>query len=76
MKSLSFKWTKEQEYTFNLLKEKLILAPLLSLPDFTKAFEIECDTSDRGVQKNRLTEKTEKTREKLTEKTEPRWKTY
>jgi hypothetical protein len=54
------------------LKEKLILAPLLSLPDFTKAFEIECDTSDRGVQKNRLTEKTKKTREKLTEKTEPR----
>jgi hypothetical protein len=29
----------------------------------------------RGVQKNRLTEKTEKTDEKLTEKTEPRWKT-
>jgi hypothetical protein len=26
----------------------------------------------RGVQKNRLTEKTEKTEEKLTEKTEPR----
>jgi hypothetical protein len=51
------------------LKEKLILAPLLSLPDFTKAFEIECDTSDSGVQKNRLTEKTG---EKLTEKTEPR----
>jgi len=72
LKSLSFKWTKEQEYTFNLLKEKLILAPLLSLPDFTKAFEIECDTSDSGVQKNRLTEKTG---EKLTEKTEPRWKT-
>jgi hypothetical protein len=31
--------------------------------------------SIRGVQKNRLTEKTEKTDEKLTEKTEPRWKT-
>jgi len=27
---------------------------------------------NRGVQKNRLTEKTEKTDEKLTEKTEPR----
>ena len=32
-------------------------------------------TGARGVQKNRLTEKTEKTDEKLTEKTEPRWKT-
>jgi len=29
----------------------------------------------RGVQKNRITEKTEKTDGKLTEKTEPRWKT-
>jgi hypothetical protein len=28
--------------------------------------------TSRGVQKNRLTEKTEKTGEKLTEKTEPR----
>ena len=29
----------------------------------------------RGVQNNRLTEKTEKTEEKLTEKTEPKVKT-
>jgi len=29
----------------------------------------------RGVQNNRLTEKTDKTEEKLTEKTEPKWKT-
>ena len=29
----------------------------------------------RGVQKNRVTEKTEKTDGKLTKKTEPRWKT-
>jgi hypothetical protein len=30
---------------FNLLKSKLILAHLLSLPDFNKAFEITCDAS-------------------------------
>ena len=29
----------------------------------------------KGVQKNWSTEKTEKTKEKLTEKIEPRWKT-
>jgi len=29
----------------------------------------------RGVQNNRLTEKTDKTEEKLTEKTKPKWKT-
>jgi len=33
------------------------------------------NTTVRGVQNNRLTEKTEKTEEKLTEKTEPKWKT-
>ena len=39
--------------------------------------DLKCDqvVCIRGVQKNRLTEKTEKTDEKLTEKTEPRWKT-
>jgi len=42
---VGFKWGEEQENTFNLLKSKLILAHLLSLPDFNKAFEITCDAS-------------------------------
>jgi hypothetical protein len=52
---------------------------LLLKVDFHKAFDSilweHIDTSMgyiRGVQKNRITEKTEKTDGKLTEKTEPR----
>jgi hypothetical protein len=32
-----------------LLKSKLISAPLLSLPDFNNAFEIECDALGIGI---------------------------
>ena len=48
-KNVSFKWEKEQNEAFNLLKDKLCSALLLSLPDFTKPFEIECDESDIGI---------------------------
>jgi len=48
-KSVGFKWGEEQESAFSLLKLKLILALLLSLPNFNKAFEIECDASIIGI---------------------------
>ena len=42
-KNVGFRWGEEQE--------KLTNAPLLSLPNFSKTFEIECDASgiDIGV---------------------------
>ncbi|GAB2279375.1 hypothetical protein Dimus_039348 [Dionaea muscipula] len=48
-KNVEFKWGEEQERAFQVLKGKLTNAPLLSLPNFDKPFEIECDASGVGV---------------------------
>jgi len=48
-KVVGFKRGEEQENAFGLLKSKLISAPLRSLPDFNKAFEIECDALGIGI---------------------------
>ena len=48
-KGVEFVWGVEQDIAFDTLKNKLISAPLLMLPNFHKQFEIECDASGLGI---------------------------
>lgn len=43
LKGAKYKWTKKIEDNFQLIKTKLICAPILILPYFEKAFEVDCD---------------------------------
>ncbi|KAI5675999.1 hypothetical protein M9H77_06949 [Catharanthus roseus] len=44
-KTNRFNWEEAQESAFKALSEKLCNAPLLTLPNFDRMFEIECDAS-------------------------------
>ena len=48
-KDVVFKWGQEQANIFKTLKDKLTKAPILTLPNFTMSFEIECDASNIGI---------------------------
>jgi len=47
-KNVGFKWGEKQEHPFTPLKEKVMHAPILALPNFGKSFEIKCDASGLG----------------------------
>ena len=44
-----FKWTMMDQHSFELIKDKLISAPILALPDFSKTFEVEYDASGISI---------------------------
>lgn len=44
-----FEWTVETDDAFNKVRELLVSEPVLSCPDYTKPFKIQCDASDVGI---------------------------
>jgi hypothetical protein len=45
----AFSWTPEATKAFEQLKEVMCTAPVLTTPDFTKTFIVECDSSGNGI---------------------------
>ncbi|GKD71613.1 putative reverse transcriptase domain-containing protein [Tanacetum coccineum] len=48
-KDRKFDWGKEQETAFQLLKQKLCVAPILALPEGSDDFVVYCDASIKGL---------------------------
>jgi len=48
-KDQSFSWTDECEVCFEDMKRRLTTAPILTIPDMTKTFEVYCDASYQGL---------------------------
>ncbi|KAD7478311.1 hypothetical protein E3N88_01447 [Mikania micrantha] len=44
-----FEWSNKQEAAFQLLKQKLCSAPILTLPEGTDDFVVYCDASHQGL---------------------------
>jgi len=52
-----FWWSKNAQKSFELIKEKLCIVPLLTLLDFAEMFEIKCDVFGVGIGAMLLQEK-------------------
>jgi hypothetical protein len=48
-KTVEFKWTLACQETFETLKKKLTIAPILILPDVHKSFSVYCNASYTGL---------------------------
>jgi hypothetical protein len=49
LKKNSFTWTPVVAQAFQTLKTTMCTTLVLALPDFTKTFVLECDTSEKGI---------------------------
>ncbi|PKU87302.1 RNA-directed DNA polymerase [Dendrobium catenatum] len=49
LKRPQFEWTKAAQESFDQLKDLMQRAPVLTLPNFSKVFEVECDASQNGI---------------------------
>lgn len=48
-KKAKFDWTEECDHAFRRIKECLVVAPVLSCPDYTKPFVVQTDASSFGI---------------------------
>jgi transposase InsO family protein len=48
-KHTTFVWTQPAETAFQVLKQSLMTAPVLAIPDFNKTFVVETDASNLGI---------------------------
>jgi hypothetical protein len=48
-KERKFEWTEKCEQSFQELKKRLVSAPILTMPDITKSFDVYCDASKLGL---------------------------
>ena len=48
-KDVGFKWTRECETAFSMLKDRLTSAPVLAFPDFSLPFILDTDASGDGI---------------------------
>jgi hypothetical protein len=48
-KANTFEWAPRRETSFQELKKRLTMAPVLTMPDMEKPFSIYCDASSQGL---------------------------